>query len=506
MFKKLIDFCTETLWRHTSTGHRWLDLLLRPLRFIILTVRNCIRDGAMLHASALTYITMLAIVPVLALGLTSLKAFGAGDFAEQKLLGSIETIVSAIDADPEPQAPPTEASHPPAQTTDGTDADAEAEPGAAPAGEIPQTKQTVNALHAVCVAIFDRINSINFAQIGAIGAAALIFMVISVLGRIENSFNAIWGIPKPRSIWRKFTDYLSVIVVAPLLLVAATSLPILNSLIDIIPNLFGLRTFLEAIGIFSIVVPLLIGTLLLAFLFSFLPNERIRLTSCLLGGFLTVLALTLFFKVCFALQVGIANYSAIYGSLAALPVLLFWIYSSWLIILIGAEVCYVHQNRFELYRQEAFSHASQHDTLILALALTLEAARATEETAAPLHRRDFAERLSLSKHDIIRVATILERKKILLPATDPAADDAPGYVLARCATTLTVADVLNACLDDAPGEGLILRTETLSPPIHPILRHIDQTLAQALSAHFGDTIATVLKKARQEAEAPTPDK
>lgn len=485
MFEQLTRFCTETLWRHSSTGCKWLDFLLCPLRFIILTVRNCIRDGAMLHASALTYITMLAIVPVLALGLTSLKAFGAGDFAEQKLLGSIESIVDAIDTDPAQQDQPTEAA--PASTDN-------AHPS--------ETTQTANALHAVCVAIFDRINSINFTQIGAIGAAALIFMVISVLGRIENSFNAIWGVRKARTFWRKFTDYLSVIVVAPLLVVAATSLPILNSLTNIIPNLFGLRTFLESIGIFSVLVPLLIGALLFAFLFNFLPNTRIKFTSCLLGGLFTVVALSLFFKVCFALQVGIANYSAIYGSLAALPVLLFWIYSSWLIILIGAEVCYVHQHRDELTLQSAFSHPSQRDTLTLALALTLAAAHATEDGTAPLRLHVFAARLALSEHDVVRVAAILERNNILLPATDPKTS-APGYVLARCATTLTLSDVLNACLDDTPGEGLLQRTDALSP-IHPILQRIDLGLSQAFNAHFGDTIAQVLQKTRQEAAASTP--
>ena len=492
--ERLSRFYNETLLRHTSTGVKWLDRVLCPLRFIILTVRNCIHDGVMLHASALTYITMLAIVPVLALGLTSLKAFGAGDFAEQKLLGSIETIVSALDTAPAPQ---DEAPREAMDTTGGegetTDTATDAEASA----------QTANALHAVCVAVFDRINSINFTQIGAIGAAALIFMVISVLGRIENSFNAIWRAPKARSFWRKFTDYLSVIVVAPLLVIAATSLPILTSLTNIIPNLFGLRTLLEAIGIFSILVPLLIGTLLFAFLFNFLPSIRVKFTSCLLGGFLTVVALTIFFKICFALQVGIANYSAIYGSLAVLPVLLFWIYSSWLIILIGAEVCYVHQHHTELTLQSSFSHPSQRDTLTLALALTFGAANATENGAAPLLRREVADKLALSEHDIDRVAGILERNNILLPAEHPKTA-APGYVLARCATALTIADVLNACLDDAPGENLLQRTNKLAP-INPILKRINQALSQALNGHFSDSIAKVLQRSRQEA-ASTPDK
>ncbi len=466
MFQRLCRFCDETLWRLGPAPTRWQALALKPLRFALLTARCCVRDGAMLHASALTYITMLAIVPVLTLGLTSLKAFGAGDLAERKLLGSIESFVGGLEAEA-PQA--------------GAEGTAAAD-------------QAVSALNDVCVAVFDQINSINFAQIGAVGAVALIFMVIGVLGKIENSFNAIWGVRKARPLWRKFTDYLSVIIIAPLLVLAATTLPILDGLTHLIPDLFGLRTFLEAIGILGSLVPLLLGTLLFAFLFGFLPNTKVALPSCFLGGFLTVLALALFFKVCFVLQVGIANYSALYGSLVALPVLLFWIYSSWQIVLVGAEICYVHQHRAELTLQSAFSHPAQRDTLTLALALALGAAHATEAGTAPLALRDFARALSLSERDVTRVAAILERNRILLPIADPTSTLPAGYVLARCATVLTVADVINACLDDAPGEDLLARTAPLAP-LHPILVQIDRGLAAVLDERFAQPLADVLKRA-----------
>ena len=469
MFQRLCRFCDETLWRLGPLPSRWQAWALRPLRFALLTARCCVRDGATLHASALTYITMLAIVPVFTLGLTSLKAFGAGDVAERKLLGSIESFVGGLEAG---AAPPGA--------------------GAAPAD------QAVNALNDVCVAVFDQINSINFAQIGAVGAVALIFMVIGVLGKIENSFNAIWGVRKARPLWRKFTDYLSVIIIAPLLVLAATTLPILDGLTHLIPDLFGLRTFLEAIGILGSLVPLLLGTLLFAFLFGFLPNTRVAVPSCFLGGFLTVLALTLFFKVCFVLQVGIANYSALYGSLVALPVLLFWIYSSWQIVLIGAEICYVHQHRAELTLQSAFSHPSRRDTLTLALALALGAAHATESGRAPLALRAFARALSLPERDVTRVAAILERNRILLPVADASSTLPAGYVLARCATVLTVADVINACLDDAPGEDLLARTAPHAP-LHPILVQIDRGLAAVLDERFSEPLSAVLKRARAHA-------
>ena len=154
-------------------------------------------------------------------------------------------------------------------------------------------------------------------------------MVIGVLGRIESSFNAIWGLRANRPIWRKFTDYLSVLIIAPLLVLAATTLPVLDGLARAIPDLWGLRAFVEALGILNALVPLLLGTLLFAFLFGFLPNTRVRIPSCFIGAFVTVLALTLFFRLCMLLQIGIANYSSLYGSLVALPVLLFWIYASW---------------------------------------------------------------------------------------------------------------------------------------------------------------------------------
>ena len=159
--------------------------------------------------------------------------------------------------------------------------------------------------------------------------------------------------------------------------------------------------------------------------------------------------------------------------------------------------------RFGRVRARTFLDMEFSTPLTLALALTFGAANATENGAAPLLRREVADKLALSEHDIDRVAGILERNNILLPAEHPKTA-APGYVLARCATALTIADVLNACLDDAPGENLLQRTNKLAP-INPILKRINQALSQALNGHFSDSIAKVLQRSRQEA-ASTPDK
>lgn len=492
MLERSRRFLSETLWRlNLDASPWWRRMALRPLRFVLLTVRAYLRDGTLLHASALTYITMLAIVPVLTLGLTSLKAFGAGELAEAKIMENIELVAGKLAA-AEGEGPAVAADAP------GTPAGRPE--GAAPTGASAETEaaQAADALRGLCQTVFRQIDSINFAKIGAVGAVALIFMVIGVLGRIENSFNAIWGVTKARPLWRKFTDYLSVIIVASLLVLAATSLPVLESVARATPNLWGLRGFVEGLGVINHLVPVLGGTLLFAFLFGFLPNTRVRLPSCFLGALLTTVLLMLFFRLCMVLQVGIANNSRLYGSLVALPILLFWIYSSWQIILLGAEVCYVHQHRAELLRESAFTHPSERDLIVLALALVLWAAKCVEEDCGALSTERFADTFALPGRDVARVAAILERNRILLPVVAESGGGAPsGYVLSRCATRLTVADVINACLDDAQGEA-VLRRATDVGHLGP-LSEIERRFSEVLVGQFSVTIAQVLRRGKAEA-------
>ena len=508
MLAKLRHFLIEGLWRLDLSAHPWgLRGPIRLLRFAVLTLRCYLRDGSILHASALTYITMMAVIPVLTLGLTSLKAFGAGELAERKLMENIDAFVGQMNAAQAPEAPaqeaellrcpaPGEAPAEQRQTPEGQSQTPEA-----PAAREPmpgnEASAAADALRSLCQTVFEQIDSINFAKIGTVGAVALICMVISVLGKVENSFNAIWGIRKARPIWRKFTDYLSVIIVVPLLVLAATSLPVLDSITRAVPNLWGIHALIERFGIVSTLLSLGLGTLLFAFLFGFLPNTHVRLSSAFLGAAVTTVVLTLFFKLCIVLQIGIANNSRLYGSLIALPILLFWIYSSWQIILLGAEICYVHQHRCELLRESAFTHPSERDTIVLALALTLAAARALEERARALDVATFANLFALPEREVLRVAAILEHNRILLPVLESGATVPTGYILSRSTTRLTVADVINACLDDTPGEDLLNRARALGE--HTPLAEIETRFSQTLTANFPLTIAEALSAARKAA-------
>lgn len=494
MIERIKLFLSETIWRLDFTEIPLMKrLVFTPIRFFILVIRAYIRDFSSLHASALTYITMLAIVPVLALGLTSLKAFGAGELAQEKIMDQIEVLVSGLETAPAPTQTPKLIEVVPA----GPTVAGESQPVVMDVSEEEVSAQAASALRNICITVFEQINAINFATIGTIGAVGLVFMVVSVLGKIENSFNAIWGLVKARSIFRKLTDYLSVIIIVPLLALAATSLPILDSLSSYMPNIFGLRTLLEAIGVFKLIVPLFVGSVLFAFLFSFVPNTKVKISSAFVGAVITVILLMIFFRICLTLQVGVANNGRIYGSLVALPILLFWINSSWQIILFGAEICYVYQHRAELVRETAFSHPSERDTIVLALALTLWAGHCIDKENKPLSVDSFCSTFKIPSREAVRVASILGRSQILVPVNETDAPQPTGYVLSRCATRLKISDVINACLDDTAGEDVIRCAEGIGD-LKP-LSILEKEISETLSKNFDITIqdALLLHEARK---------
>ena len=179
-----------------------------------------------------------------------------------------------------------------------------------------------------------------------IGVAILIWTVIKVLGNIEKSFNDIWGVKQHRSLPRKFADYLSIVVVAPILLIMMSSATVAatSGLAGMIRNVDLLKPVATPILYALRLVPYCIGWGLFAFVYIFMPNTKVKLKSAVVAGIVTGTIFTLTQWAYVAFQVGVANYSKVYGSFAALPLFLVWLQLSWLIVLFGAELCFAHQN------------------------------------------------------------------------------------------------------------------------------------------------------------------
>ncbi len=270
--------------------------LKRALCFLNNLGTAFVTHQAPLRASALTYTTLLSLVPFLAIAFSVLKGLGVQNALEPLLLQV--------------------------------------------AGE--SSRETVSQ-------IIGYVNNTNVKSLGVVGLLFLLVTVVSLLSTIEDAFNNIWGVLETRSLQRRFSDYLSVVVVGPLLLMVAMSMTSSLQSQWLVQWLVRNTLLGEAILLPFRLVPYLSVWVAMTFLYSYIPNARVRFRSAVLGGVVagTIWQVTQWGY--FHFQVGVANYNAIYGALAALPIFLVWIYTSWLIVLFGLELVRTHQETTPVY-------------------------------------------------------------------------------------------------------------------------------------------------------------
>ena len=183
-------------------------------------------------------------------------------------------------------------------------------------------------------------------MIAGIGLIVLFWAVIKVLGQIEDSFNDIWGIKEQRTIGRMFSDYLSLMLICPVLIILSSSVTVfVTTQVNLIMEKFSILGVFSPLVFFCLkLLPYCLLWGLFTFCYIFMPNTKVRFSSGLLAG---IIAGTIFQVVQWGyitFQIGVVKYNAIYGSFAVLPLFLVWLQLSWLIVLYGAELSFAHQN------------------------------------------------------------------------------------------------------------------------------------------------------------------
>jgi membrane protein len=315
MVTKFMNYVRTDLWRlRLEEMSRSKFFLIRWLRIVVLSVRGFDEDNCMLRASALTFYTLLSIVPIFAMMFGIAKGFGMEDRVEQELLKNFQ-------------------------------------------GQEEVILQIVG---------FAR-NMLDHAQGGLIAGIGVIFLfwaIIKVLGNIEGSFNHIWGIKKGRSLGRKFSDYLSFMLICPILLVVSSSVTVLitscaQTIAEKISQVAAISAAAPLIMFSLKILPLALVWVVFTFIYIFIPNTKVRFSSGLIAGVMAgiIFQVAQFLYVTF--QVGVNKHGAIYGSFAALPLFLIWIQTSWLIVLLGAEISFAHQN--------VDTYEFEHDSLAVSL-------------------------------------------------------------------------------------------------------------------------------------------
>ncbi|VAX36957.1 Inner membrane protein YihY, formerly thought to be RNase BN [hydrothermal vent metagenome] len=292
-----IQFLQTDIWRiraNKLSGQK--SFWIRQLRIVLLAIRGFAEDKCQLRASALTFYSLLSIVPVVAMGFGVAKGFGFEKKLETQILEGMQ-------------------------------------------GQEEVAQQIINFSQSF-------LENTQGGLIAGVGVFVLFWTIIKVLGHIENSFNDVWGIKKDRSFGRKFSDYLSIMMVCPILLIMSSSITVLvTSQVTLIVEKLSFLGPLSDVIIFSLrILPYAVIWGVFTFIYIFMPNTNVRFKAGLMGG---IIAGTIYQMVQWAyitFQVGVAKFGAIYGSFAALPLFLVWLQTSWLVVLLGAEVSFAEQN------------------------------------------------------------------------------------------------------------------------------------------------------------------
>ncbi len=397
MLSRIISFLSTDLWRIRLTDYsRTKSFLLKQLRVIALAVRGYREDSCNFRASALTFYSLLSIVPVIAMLFGIAKGFGLEKRVETEILQRFK-------------------------------------------GQEEVAEKIVTFANSL-------LENARGGLIAGVGVMILFWSVIKVLGNIEHSFNEIWGVTKPRSFGRKFSDYFSLILVCPVLMAVASSTTVVVS--SQARLLLEKITFLQSLGPILLLplklLPYCTLWVTFTFIFIFMPNTKVKLKSGLVAG---VVAGTLFQLVQWAyinLQIGVAKYSAVYGSFAALPLFLVWLQMSWLILLFGAEIAFAVQNvhTYE-FEQDCLSVSHSHKRLLSLLVARLIVRRFCEGEPA-YDAPEISRTLEIPIRLVRQILHELVESDIVSEIRNPEEDKEVLYQPARDVEMLTVKQVIEA--------------------------------------------------------------
>jgi membrane protein len=430
-------YLERDLWKIDTTPRGPLASLGIALVRVVAVVVRALTDSQLnLEATALVYRTLLSIVPLLAVGFSVLKAFGA----EYR----IDAVVARL---LEPLGPS----------------------GAQLAAQV-----------------VGFVENLRVSVLGAIGFVLLFYTVLSVIERIESAFNGIWHVRRPRSLARKFSDYLSIVLVGPVLVFGAFAIMAaaqnywLVQRVLAATHLTGAAMFVARHG-----APFVLLVAAFTLLYRLLPHTRVTLRAALVGG--TTAALM--WHVAgygFALFVaGSTSYTAIYSGAAVFLISLIWLQLAWLIVLTGAQVAYVHQH--PIASVIVRSRPSMRLREQIGLGALVEVTRRYLRGEGPSQPTELARTLDAPLATLEDLLEDFVASGLLVHTTEP-----DGVLLARAPDHVSVIDALDAIREPA---SLETDPPEVPGPVAEALRRRDEAVRGALSAVTLRSLATAAETA-----------
>lgn len=366
MVKKLksrtTEFIKHGMWQADSNS-KYRRRLINEIRVFYITFLNYSRHNVTIRSAALTFYTMMAIVPIVAMIFGIAKGFGVDSFITSimnEYLSDYENVVEKI-------------------------------------------SEFANAyLQRANVGIF-----------AGISVFVILWSVIMVFGSIESAFNYVWDIKKTRSYSRKVSDYLSIIFITPILIVVFNSITVqLEAEVNLITEN---SKFINSIILFFIGATKYVGSWFIISIFYYiLPNTKVKYSATLRASIISGTLFILFSNGYFYFQKELSNFDAVYGGFAAIPLLLIWLNISWQIILFGAELSFAYQNLSKYENEREVSKISKNYRNRLTALVVYIIINNFKENKQPLSSEEIAIKANVPVGAIHEVIDELENSKLLL--------------------------------------------------------------------------------------------
>lgn len=352
-------------------------------------MREYDEGGLKQRAMSLVYISLLSLAPLLAVSFSILKGFGVHNQIEPFLLELL-----------------------------------------APLGE-KGAEITGNVIAFV--------ENIKVGVLGFIGFLMLFYTAISLLGEVESCFNHIWRVGKSRSLYRRFTDYLTVILVGPVFLFSAIGISASMGNSNVVKALVQMEPFGFAYYVLGLIVPFVLITVAFGFAYVFIPNSKIKLVPALIGGVIAGIAWKAVGALFAQFIADSAQYSAIYSGFAVILLAMIWLYISWLILLMGSVIVFhVQCPRYLRYakRRPNLSIQCQERLSILLMVLI---GRQRLKSGAGCTVQQLADAVNVPWEAVVDILNCLHRAGFLM-----ALENDSIFVLALDTDSILLSDVVNA--------------------------------------------------------------
>jgi len=392
---KLKQFFQVTLWQETAEQSSALvRAVMNTLKVSYIVIRELAKGELNLRAMSLVFTTLLSLVPLIAVAFSVLKAFGVHNQIEPFLLGVLEPLG--------PKGP------------------------------------------EIAANIIGFVQNVKVGVLGSLGVAMLFYTIISLIQKIEYAFNFVWRVKRARTLARRFTDYLSVVMIGPILVVAAMGVAatVLNH--NVVLALQAIEPFGTLILTATKLLPYLMIITAFTFLYKFIPNTNVKFGPALMGatvaGVLWIGVGTLFAS----FVASSSNYTAIYSSFAILFFFMIWLYLAWFILLTGSQVAfYLQHPKLVSYGGEQYELSPRLREKVGVSLMTRIGKRFYEQKSA-LTVNELEAEMALTNNILQDLLNKLEQGGLLVELQG----DEPSYQPAQDIANISVSEILT-CLRTA---------------------------------------------------------